>query len=145
MPADLLLAAKGARPNADPLSGGTGSTGFLAVDEHMRTELPDVLAAGDVAMSRDAVSGEPRAFTTWPSACLEGAVAGATMAGGRASVEGEIAFNILPVFGSSAAFIGQTADGARTPDTEVVVWRGSRPDRGVYRGSICAAKGSWGR
>ncbi len=134
VPADLLVAAKGARPNADPLTAGTGSPGFQIVDEHMRTALADVLAAGDVAMSRDALSGEPRAFTTWPSACLEGAVAGATMAGGKASVEGEIAFNTLPVFGSSVAFIGETTGGARTPNTELVVWRGSRPDRGVYRG-----------
>jgi len=132
VPADLLVAAKGARPNVGSLSGA-GSTGFQTVDERMRTELPDVLAAGDVAMSRDAVSGEPRAFTTWPSACLEGAVAGSTMAGGTASVEGQIAFNALPVFGSSAAFVGETADGARPPDTEVVVWRGSRPERGLYR------------
>jgi NADPH-dependent 2,4-dienoyl-CoA reductase/sulfur reductase-like enzyme len=133
VPADLLLAAKGAQPNLGSLGGGTGSWGFLTVDERMRTELADVLAAGDVAMSRDAVSGRPRAFTTWPSACLEGAVAGSTMAGGTASIEGQIAFNALPVFGSSAAFIGETADGPRTPDTESVVWRGSRPERGLYR------------
>jgi nitrite reductase (NADH) large subunit len=133
VPADLLVAAKGARPNVGSMSGATGSAGFQPVDERMRTELPDVLAAGDVALSRDAVSGEPRAFTTWPSACLEGSVAGSTMAGGTASVERQIAFNVLPVFRSSAAFVGETAEGTRTPDTEVVVWRGSRPERGLYR------------
>lgn len=133
VPAGLLLAAKGASPNVGALIAGAGSAGFLAVDDRMRTQHPDVLAAGDVAKSRDAVSGEPRAFTTWPSACLEGAVAGSTMAGGAASIEGQIAFNALPVFSSSAAFIGETAEGSHAPDTEAVVWRGSRPEAGLYR------------
>ncbi|MFA4965036.1 MAG: FAD/NAD(P)-binding oxidoreductase [Thermoleophilia bacterium] len=133
VPADLLVAAKGAQPNARPLTGGAGAPGHQTVDEHMRTGLPDVFAAGDVVLSRDAVSGEPRAFSTWPSACLEGNVAGASMAGGAISCEAEIAFNIIPVFGSSAAFIGDTASAAQAPDGEALVWKGSRPERGLYR------------
>ena len=55
------------------------------------------------------------------------------MAGGAISVAAEIAFNIIPVFGSSAAFIGDTASEARAPDGEALVWKGSRPERGLYR------------
>ena len=133
MPADLLIAAKGARPNLVPLTPGDAPAAGLPVDGHMRTASPDVYAAGDVAVSMDAVSGRPRAFTTWPSACRQGHVAGTLMAGGTTSIESEVAFNIVPIFGTSAAFIGETAEATSTEGTESIVWHGSRAADGLYR------------
>jgi NADPH-dependent 2,4-dienoyl-CoA reductase/sulfur reductase-like enzyme len=131
VPADLLLAGKGARPNLGFVPAESRPAGALAVDGRLRTTLPDVWAAGDVALARDTLSGERRGFATWPSACLEGAAAGSGMAGADAMVAGEVALNIVPVFGTSAAFIGATA-GAPS-EAQAVVWRGSRPGQGLYR------------
>ena len=133
VPADLLVAAKGARPNLVPLTPSDAPAAGLPVDGHMRTASPDVYAAGDVAVSMDAVSGRPRAFTTWPSACLQGHVAGTLMAGGMTSIESEVACNIVPIFGTSAAFIGETAEATSTEGTESIVWHGSRAADGLYR------------
>jgi NAD(P)H-nitrite reductase large subunit len=47
-------------------------------------------------------------------------------------VEAEIAFNVLPVFGVPATFIGATA-GSTPGGAEVVAWGGNDAARGVYR------------
>lgn len=52
VPADLVLLAVGTKPNvALALEGGIalGTTGAIAVDEHLRTNVPSIFAAGDCA------------------------------------------------------------------------------------------------
>lgn len=110
VPADVLVAAKGAAPNtAWAAAGGARTDQGLAVDAGMRTVIPDVFAAGDVTFARHAVTGRAEAFATWPSACVQGAVAGANMAGGDAWLAGEIPFNVLPVFERRVSFMGCTS------------------------------------
>jgi len=113
VPADLCVAAKGAAPNtawAAPV--GVRADRGLAVDAGMRTGIPNVFAAGDAALTRHAVTGQVEAFATWPSACAQGAVAGANMAGADARLSGEIPFNVLPVFERRVAFMGCTSSEA---------------------------------
>ncbi len=115
VPADVLVAAKGAAPNTSwvALHCESAEDG-LVVDGGMRTVIPNVFAAGDAALARHAVTGRVEAFATWPSACAEGAVAGANMAGGDAWISGEMLFNSLPVFERRVSFMGCTSpDGLR--------------------------------
>jgi NADPH-dependent 2,4-dienoyl-CoA reductase/sulfur reductase-like enzyme len=110
VPAELLVAAKGAAPNiawAAPVGARTDQG--LAVDGGMRTGIPNVFAAGDAALARHAVTGRVEACATWPSACAQGAVAGANMAGGDAWLAGEIPFNVLPIFDRRVSFMGCTS------------------------------------
>lgn len=110
VPADVLVAAKGAVPNTAWVPPAAAATDQgLAVDVGMRTGIPDVFAAGDAALTRHAVTGQVEAFATWPSACAQGAVAGANMAGGDAWLTGEIPFNVLPVFDRRVSFMGCTS------------------------------------
>ena len=66
--------------NANALAAG------LPVDEFMRTQLPDVYAAGDVACVLNKATGQHVVAGLWKEACLQGACAGRAMA---AALQGE--------------------------------------------------------
>jgi nitrite reductase (NADH) large subunit len=77
--ADAILFSAGVRPNTalaqgSPLAVNRG----IVVDEHMRTNLPEVYAAGDVAELDGMLYG------LWSPALEQGKVAGQNMAGGSA-------------------------------------------------------------
>jgi phenylglyoxylate dehydrogenase epsilon subunit len=131
--ADLLIAAKGAEPNDYLLPSRTDTPkNGIAVDAYMRTTFPNVFAAGDVARSPNALTGDLDTLATWPSACFQGAVAGTNMAGGEACMSGEIRHNVLPVFGRPVAFIGLAgirSSQARSEPYEIVTAGGEKSDR----------------
>lgn len=84
---DLVLVAAGATPRGT-LAVATGlpmESGRVVVDEHMRTAMPAVLAAGDLAFARNAAADRHLAVEHWGDAEAMGAVAGATAAGADAS------------------------------------------------------------
>lgn len=59
LPADLVILALGVRPATEFLSGSgiAMERGAILVDEHMRTNLPDIYAAGDCAMVSNHLTG----------------------------------------------------------------------------------------
>ena len=79
---ELLITSTGVKPRTSFLdgSGVKVNTGIL-VDRKMRTNIPDVYAAGDVAEGLDFFSGQPGVNAITPSAIQQGKVAGANMAG----------------------------------------------------------------
>ena len=74
VPADALDQAVCDCSSADALATG------LPVDELMRTQLPDVYAAGDVACVLNKATGQHVVAGLWKEACLQGACAGRAMA-----------------------------------------------------------------
>lgn len=80
---DLILAATGITPCSDiaEAAGLTVEDGRIAVDEHMRTSSPAVLAVGDVAAAHNPTAGRRIATEHWQDAADQGEVAGATAAG----------------------------------------------------------------
>ena len=85
--ADLVLVAAGAEPRSTlaVAAGVPTERGRVVVDEHMRSGLPGLLAAGDVAFARNASAGRHLAVEHWGDAEAMGAVAGTTAAGAGAS------------------------------------------------------------
>jgi len=81
--ADLVLVAGGIAP----VSGLAAQAGAdveqdrVRVDEHLRSSVPGLLAAGDVACARNAAAGRHLAVEHWGEALAMGEVAGATAAG----------------------------------------------------------------
>ena len=106
LPADIVILAVGVRPNVflPSLVGLRTGRGVL-VDDQMRTSIPDILAAGDVAEHRGVVWG------LWTAALAQGAVAGETAAGGQAAFLGLPASTRLKVAGLDVFSIG-VFDGA---------------------------------
>jgi nitrite reductase (NADH) large subunit len=97
----MVVVSAGVRPNmelAEPL--GLESDKGIRVDEHLRTNQPDIYAAGDVAEFK----GMP--YGIWPAAMEQGRIAGANMAGGIMTYSGTTMANTLKVVGVDLASAG---------------------------------------
>lgn len=82
--ADIVLAAKGVRPNVELLqdAGGLADRG-VRVNDYLQTSLTDVYAAGDCIEVTDAVTGRKAPAGLWPLAVEQGRYAAFNMAGQR--------------------------------------------------------------
>lgn len=89
IPCDFVVAAIGVLPNKDLLRGTplSGERAIL-VDEHCRTNVPDIYAAGDCAAMFDPLSGKHRQLDQWDSAIATGTLAGHHMAGAEMVYKG---------------------------------------------------------
>lgn len=104
---ELLIIAVGVKPRVSFLEGtGIKVNKGILVDEKMRTNIPDVYAAGDVAESSDFFSGKSGTNAISPSAISQGRIAGANMVGEEAEDSGWILMNVFKFFGHSAFSIG---------------------------------------
>ena len=82
LPCDFAVAAVGALPNKELLRGTPIAAGkSILVDEHCRTNVASVYAAGDCAAVFDPRFGKHRGQAQWDEAEVTGALAGANMAG----------------------------------------------------------------
>jgi len=80
--ADILIAATGVKPNLGPLEGsGIAHRWGITVDDHLRTNAPDILAAGDVVAAPDRLTGETYVHAIFPNAMEQGRVAGLNLVG----------------------------------------------------------------
>ena len=86
--ADLVLLAAGVRPRGElaAAAGLAPDDGRIVADERMRTSAAGVLAAGDVALARNALAGRPLHVEHWGEALDQGEVAGRDAAGDDARV-----------------------------------------------------------
>jgi nitrite reductase (NADH) large subunit len=101
LPAQMVIISAGVRPNLEmaealKLDHDKG----IKVDNHLRTNQPDIYAAGDVAEFQ----GIP--YGIWTAAMEQGQVAGINMAGGEASYPGTVMANTLKVVGIDLAAAG---------------------------------------
>ena len=110
LPFDVLVLAIGARANTSLIKdiGGAGERG-IAVDECMRTSIPDVYAAGDCVESPDVSCGERKLLSNLPNAAMQGYTAGVNMAGGSAVFDKAIMMNSISFFGLHSMTAGTYA------------------------------------
>jgi len=97
----MVVISAGVRPNmelAGPL--GLDHDKGIKVNEYLRTNQPDIYAAGDVAEFR----GMP--YGIWPAAMEQGKIAGTIMAGGNVKYRGTTMANSLKVAGIELASAG---------------------------------------
>jgi nitrite reductase (NADH) large subunit len=98
--ADLLVAATGVKPNIEFLEGSGVKTGWgVTVDELLRTNLPDIYAAGDVAETFDRLSGEQYVHAIFPNAVEQGKVVAHNLLGENLPYEGAESMNSLKHLG----------------------------------------------
>jgi NAD(P)H-nitrite reductase large subunit len=108
LPADLYLSVVGVKPGIDFLAGsGIAIQDGIVVDERMRTNLPGVYAAGDVAESCDCVTGKSQINAIQPNAVEQARIAAINMAGGDTSFVGSLAINVLDTLGLVSCSFGQ--------------------------------------
>ncbi len=100
LPADLLIAATGVKPNTDFLAGSGVQTRWgVLVDDHLRTSAPDVYAAGDVVEGRNRLTGELRVHANFPNAVTQGRLVALNLLGHDLSYEGAERMNSLKHLG----------------------------------------------
>jgi nitrite reductase (NADH) large subunit len=101
IPGDFVLFSSGVRPHVEfaknaPISINKG----IIVDEYMRTNAPDVYAAGDVAEHNGAMPA------IWPIANAQGKIAGINAAGGHEKYKTIPPSNTLKVMGIDCFSVG---------------------------------------
>jgi NAD(P)H-nitrite reductase large subunit len=107
LPADVYLSAVGVKPGIDFLAGsGIKIESGIVVDERMRTNLPGVYAAGDVAEACD-LNGELLVNAIQPNAVEQARIAAINMAGGETDFIGSLAINVLDTMGLVSCSFGQ--------------------------------------
>ena len=130
--ADVVIMATGIRTNLEWLAGSgvetaEGGQGGILVDDHLRTSVSNVYAAGDVARGRNLVTGALEVHAIEPTAQEHGRVVGANMAGRDVAYRGSLIMNIVEVCHLDVASFGQW------DDPRADVYRAVRPERAAYR------------
>jgi flavorubredoxin/NADPH-dependent 2,4-dienoyl-CoA reductase/sulfur reductase-like enzyme/rubredoxin len=102
LPADLVVVSTGVVPNAELLAAaGAKVNRAVSVDRRMKTNLPDIYAAGDCAEC------EGVNFALWAQAVDEGRVAGANAAGDDLEYKGVTGALTLNALGTALYAVGE--------------------------------------
>lgn len=104
---DILIAATGVKPNLEFLEGsGIEHKWGIRVDEHLRTNIPDVYAAGDVVEVPDRLTGETFVHAIFPNAVEQGRVVGLNLVGYETHYTGGERMNSLKHLGLPIMAVG---------------------------------------
>ncbi len=130
--ADVVIMATGIRTNLEWLQGsgvemGQDAPGGIVVDDHLRSSVKTVYAAGDVACGRNLITGAAEVHAIEPTAQEHGRVVGANMSGRDVAYRGSLLMNIVEVAHLDVASFGQWED----PQAEV--YTALRAGRSEYR------------
>jgi NADPH-dependent 2,4-dienoyl-CoA reductase/sulfur reductase-like enzyme len=105
---DFILLGTGVRPNSEIAKDAgieIGVANAIKVDEYMRTNIPDIFAAGDCATARNYITNEDTYLPLGTTANKQGRIAGENAAGGSARFTGIAGSAITKVFN---LYIGKT-------------------------------------
>jgi len=105
---DFIVLGTGVKPNSEIARDAgveLGSANAIKVDEYMKTNIPDVFAAGDCATARNYITNKDMYLPLGTTANKQGTVAGENAAGGNAKFRGIAGSAITKVFD---LFIGKT-------------------------------------
>lgn len=136
---DFLFIATGVTPNSEFADGaGLRKTEFgaIIVDSNMRTSVPDVYAAGDVATTYDMITGRQTYFPLATGSNKSGRVAGNNAAGGSQEYRGIARTEVIKVFSlaiGKTGFSSSQALGEGFTPVEVTISATSRAS--YYPGS----------
>ncbi|HIP97337.1 MAG TPA: CoA-disulfide reductase [Anaerolineae bacterium] len=133
--ADLVLLAIGVVPNsalAQAAGVELGVKGAIITDAQMRTNLPNVYAAGDCAEAYHRVTGQGAYIPLGTTANKQGRVAGTNAAGARATFGGVVGTAVTKVCDVHAARTGLTEKQARELGYQVSATQIKAPSRAHY-------------
>ena len=137
METDLVILGVGIKPRVD-LAEETGveigSTGAIKVDGRMKTNLPDVWAAGDCVETTNLASGEPTWVPLGDTANQMGRVAGTNAATGEGTLQfpGVLGTGIFKVFDLGVGKTGLSEKEAENAGFEVLSTGIESSDRAGY-------------
>lgn len=122
--APFAIVSTGARPNTEFLKGSSLNfhrSGAIIIDEHSRTNIPDVYAAGDCATVKNLITGEDDYIPMATTANKQGRVAGLQAAGVRAErFNGAIGTQMIKICDLEVAKTGFNRNDASKHGIEVI-------------------------
>jgi NADPH-dependent 2,4-dienoyl-CoA reductase/sulfur reductase-like enzyme len=133
--ADLVLVVTGVRPDthlAVDAGAKTGFGGALAVDTGMRTNLPDVYAAGDCVHTHHRLLDHPTYVPLGTTAHKQGRVAGENAVGGTATFAGSLGTQVVRIFDLVAAATGLRDDEATAAGYRPLTAAAQADDHKIY-------------
>ena len=133
--ADLVLVVVGVRPDTDlAVAAGVeiGVRGALRVDRQMRTNLADVLAAGDCVETWHRLLGAPAYLPLGTTAHKQGRIAGETALGGTAKFAGSLGTQVVKVFELAVARTGLRDQEAQAAGSDPVTVGSVEYDHKAY-------------
>jgi NADPH-dependent 2,4-dienoyl-CoA reductase/sulfur reductase-like enzyme len=136
--ADMVLVVVGVRPDTS-LAASAGATlgvrGAIAVDRGMRTNLPDVFAAGDCVVTHHRLLGDTY-LPLGTTAHKQGCVAGENALGGTREFAGSLGTQVVKIFDQAAARTGlRDHEAAAAGYDPVTVQSGADDHKAYYPGS----------
>ena len=136
--ADMVLVVVGVRPDttlAASAGAALGARGAIAVDRGMRTNLPDVYAAGDCVVTWHRLVGETY-LPLGTTAHKQGRVAGENALGGTREFAGSLGTQVVKIFDQAAARTGlRDHEAAAAGYDPVTVQSGADDHKAYYPGS----------
>ncbi len=130
---DLVLLSIGVKPSTELAKAAgleLGVAGAIRVDERMRTNLPDVFAAGDCITTRHLVTGEEAWIPLGDHARKQGRVAGSNVFGGQGTfrgVQGTVIVKSLDLTIGKTGLTGSEADAAGFSSLTVTLTHDAKP------------------
>ncbi|WP_419788267.1 FAD-dependent oxidoreductase [Pseudodesulfovibrio sp.] len=114
--ADAVIIAAGVVPSSD-IAKEAGldvhPRGGVIVDDHMRTNDPDIYAGGDCAIVKNLITGSQAYLPLGSMANRQGRVIGTNLAGGDASFDGVVGSFVVKFFERSLAGTGMSLEAAK--------------------------------
>jgi NAD(P)H-nitrite reductase large subunit len=111
---DMVIVAKGVRPNMQFVTDGPVATDYgVVTDAHLRTNIENIYAAGDVAQNYDSVRDEDYLNTLWPLAVGDGRIAAENILGRDSALNYRTSMNSIRIgdaFLISCGLVGSRED-----------------------------------
>ena len=132
--ANMVLVVVGVRPDTTLVTeagGRLGVKGAIAVGRDMRTNLPDVFAAGDCVITHHRLLGETY-LPLGTTAHKQGRVAGENAAGGTREFAGSLGTQVVKIFDQAAARTGLRDHEAKAAGFDPVTIGSEADDHKAY-------------
>lgn len=134
LPAQLVVLSVGIRPNTAFLasSGIEMIKGTILVDSQLKTNLPDVYAAGDCVMVTNRITGQRQWSPMGSSANLEGRTLAQILAGKKKSYPGVLGTGVVKLPGLNCGRTGLTEIQAKEAGYDVITALAVTDDKAHY-------------
>lgn len=140
---DLVILATGTKPNVELGKNAgieIGPTGAIKVDSNLKTNLPNIFAAGDCVESKCLVTGKPILSQLATTALKQGKVAGANAVGKNLTFPGVLNTLASVLSNIEVASTGVTEIAAKNAGLEIVVGKSLGKSRAFPGGFLVKTK-----
>lgn len=126
----IVVVAKGVEPNIDLIKdSGINSEEGVLVDDYLKTNIPNIYAAGDIAETFDPILEKRQINALWPNAIEQGLLVGENILSGNKKYIGSVGMNSVEFFGLPMISFGIT--NPKTDEYEELIYKDEKQN--IYK------------